>query len=952
MWHYFLFLILPAALRLGLTKVTVSDGGLLLEPLPEEDSEHSTIPVLLEEPQDSYVVRNNPAVLHCKVRDALQVYFECNGELVHHKQHSLQQFVDPMTGIRQLEVSIVVTREAVEDYGGPNKFNCVCHAWSSTGRIHSRKTFVMLAYLKKYFINQPLSTSVEIDGQISLHCLPPEGVPPPKVFWLRNDEIIDTSRETNFIISNEGNLLISQVRLADSGNYTCGAKNIANQRFSETATVTVYVNGGWSTWSPWSECTRRCGRGSKLRSRMCTNPTPLNNGHQCVGEATQRSDCTVLCPAVDGRWTSWSSWSTCGLDCRHHRRRTCSNPKPANGGRYCEGKDLSTGNCTGGMCRAGRETDNLHSYDRNHSKEAITNANITLYVGVFVALAVFLTAMITIIFVVRRIKGRDLSFYSTSETGFVALQPDLTQNAVSISPHLRQGTHNELNGGEKLGLLPCNKNPTPRAPLNSSQTCSTNCSTKILSRTESPLSGLSSVSEAQTDSKCDSGIITNGKSTISFLLPPGVDTECLSWKVVTRAGARISLPHLGIVVTAPKGAVKKGTKEEIYVALLREDKDRPKLSDKQTILSPVMQIGPPGVSLQKPLIISFQHCANLTPRKWNVSLYCSDACIGDEEGLTWREFITLSQETINTPLYCQLDGQQCHFVTDHLARFVLVGESVTKQKAVKSLTLAAFAPSLHSSVDYNIRLYCVENTCAALQGVVEVEKNLGGKLLDTPKPMWFQDGGSNLCLCLEDIGPGWRCKPGANYQEIPFQHVWSGRQNQLHCSFTLEHLDRSLQKIRCHILVYQRGVQAHRQLLRINTDLRDKFSSNPAESLSVLAPSICSSVNTTGDVNFTHPMDNPSEGFRISLTICKQLCACLDPPNTTSNDWRRLAQELGLDRYLNYFASKSSPTEHILDLWEAKHREPTAISDLMNFFRLMGRNDACAIIEKECGPWL
>lgn len=57
-------------------------------------------------------------------------------------------------------------------------------------------------------------------------------------------------------------------------------------------------------------------------------------------------------------------------------------------------------------------------------------------------------------------------------------------------------------------------------------------------------------------------------------------------------------------------------------------------------------------------------------------------------------------------------------------------------------------------------------------------------------------------------------------------------------------------------------------------------------------------------------------------------------------------------RYVQYFATKSSPTEHILNLWEARHREESAITDLMNIFRVMGRMDAAAVMEKDIGAWL
>lgn len=61
-----------------------------------------------------------------------------------------------------------------------------------------------------------------------------------QVFWLKNGEMIDVEKEINYIISNEGNLIINQARLEDMGNYTCGAQNVASRRLSESATLTVY----------------------------------------------------------------------------------------------------------------------------------------------------------------------------------------------------------------------------------------------------------------------------------------------------------------------------------------------------------------------------------------------------------------------------------------------------------------------------------------------------------------------------------------------------------------------------------------------------------------------------------------------------------------------------------------------------------------------------------------
>uniref|UniRef100_A0A0G4F677 PA14 domain-containing protein n=1 Tax=Chromera velia CCMP2878 TaxID=1169474 RepID=A0A0G4F677_9ALVE len=51
------------------------------------------------------------------------------------------------------------------------------------------------------------------------------------------------------------------------------------------------VNGGWSDWSGWSDCTKSCGTGLKTRSRTCTEPAPSDGGRGCTGDATQSSPC-------------------------------------------------------------------------------------------------------------------------------------------------------------------------------------------------------------------------------------------------------------------------------------------------------------------------------------------------------------------------------------------------------------------------------------------------------------------------------------------------------------------------------------------------------------------------------------------------------------------------------------------------------------------------------------
>ncbi|GAV00381.1 hypothetical protein RvY_11239 [Ramazzottius varieornatus] len=56
------------------------------------------------------------------------------------------------------------------------------------------------------------------------------------------------------------------------------------------------VDGHWSQWGKWSNCSVACGNGFSERHRTCDQPAPANYGKFCSGKAKERQPCNQFCP--------------------------------------------------------------------------------------------------------------------------------------------------------------------------------------------------------------------------------------------------------------------------------------------------------------------------------------------------------------------------------------------------------------------------------------------------------------------------------------------------------------------------------------------------------------------------------------------------------------------------------------------------------------------------------
>jgi hypothetical protein len=197
-----------------------------------------------------------------------------------------------------------------------------------------------------------------------------------------------------------------------------------------------------------------CGHGVQTRTRTCDSPAPVNGGPGCDGESVKKQSCEAVCPAQDGAWAAWSAWTACSPDCQQVRRRSCTDPPPSHRGRYCQGRDIVSRNCSGGLCRPEFGTpaasNNLLPVllygggggsvpeagdDRGSTSGSggttnnLPTSDLTLYIGLAVAFLVFVLVVFVIVRLLHRKRPSNSGYIAA---GTVTNQLDLLQLLCSL----------------------------------------------------------------------------------------------------------------------------------------------------------------------------------------------------------------------------------------------------------------------------------------------------------------------------------------------------------------------------------------------------------------------------------------------------------------------------------------------------------------------------------------
>ncbi|KAJ4926571.1 hypothetical protein JOQ06_008744 [Pogonophryne albipinna] len=735
-----------------------------------------------------------------------------------------------------------------------------------------------------------------------------------QVEWLKNEETLNSAGAID--TRGDHNLIISEARLSDSGNYTCVASNIVAKRRSATATVVVYVNGGWSSWTDWSPCNVRCGRGVQKRSRTCTNPAPLNGGAFCEGMSVQKSSCNTLCP-VDGSWAEWSDWSVCSSECERQRSRECTAPEPKHGGRLCDGGALATDNCTGGLCTQNRKL--LHDAK---PQDVESSSDVALYSGL-AAGVVTVVLLIIAVTLYRRSQseyGVDVIDSSALTGGFQSfsfktsrqanpllmnssMQPDLTVSRTYTSPMCFQDSIDKDLMAERSLL-----DPLPNLKVKG---VAERAEYHVMSHPQTFPRGLApdyrGVPVGTTLGRRGKNLFTPQVS-----LTPSRPLHKAT-AVFGYAGGRLVVPSTGISLLVPHGGISEDTTWEMYMIINQEDSISVSEEGSEVFLSPAVTYGPPGLDLSCPIAMTIAHCAEVAANNWTIRLK------RQTQENKWEEVMSVDEES--TSCYCLLETQRCHVLLEHPGRYALVGEPLN-QEAAKRLRLAVFgSPDSNNSLGFTLRVYCVDDTPHAFQEVAVGEHSRGGRLLEEPKMMLFRGNTFSLQVSIQDVPQLlWSIKPFTTCQEFSFSQVWASSQCPLQCAFSLERYSHSSSQLSCKISVRQ--VKGEEQILQVYTSVVE----NEKGVVPFFTQSDCTITSQTG-----------SRAFKIPLSIRQRISATFDTANAKGKDWQLLAQKLHIDRNLCYFACQESPSSVILSLWEAQHQDSGDLDSLASALEEIGK---------------
>lgn len=157
-------------------------------------------------------------------------------------------------------------------------------------------------------------------------------------------------------------------------------------------------------------------------------------------------------------------------------------------------------------------------------------------------------------------------------------------------------------------------------------------------------------------------------------------------------GDVLYLDNMGISLHIPEGAVKHGETKVIALVLNWDLSDNPEMKKEESLVSPVVYVGPHGLKLEKRCTLVFRHCA-FNRNQIRV--------MRSETELTHKKTWTAACEEGDTTGTCNLTPDECQLNIDTFTLYTCIQTPLDNTIGKKWLQIAVFACPLRSEINHH-----------------------------------------------------------------------------------------------------------------------------------------------------------------------------------------------------------------------------------------------------------
>lgn len=427
--------------------------------------------------------------------------------------------------------------------------------------------------------------------------------------------------------------------------------------------------------------------------------------------------------------------------------------------------------------------------------------------------------------------------------------------------------------------------------------------------------------------------------------------------LVTSRGDCLVLDNMGITLWVPPNAVPVGEEKLVCLVLNWDLSDNPSMLETESLVSPVVYVGPHGLKLNKPCELRYRHCA-YDPR--HIVVMRSETDLYEDK--QWATMCGQESQGDN----CSLTSDECRLKINSFTLFTCIQRPLRNLKMAKWLQIAAFSTPLTKRIDHHeVRVYFLNKTPCALQWAIQNEAKFNHVLMCPEKAFLFHGQLKDILdirVMLKYLSSEWESIEGDEYERVPYLHVWHGqcphivmcfkkksqqpvRELNFHLNVYQETMENEGEKVVVHATEDPKQLIDNSCIINIHTSQSQESGSFPNVEVKKTEENVNVSVNSAPccSAPFFEQVCKDSTHY-IPYELRSKLKIKLDPTNPLGNDWRRLADFLNLSQFIEYLKClQSSPTEELLCVVE--HRNMT-LEELAAMLHDIRRLDAETIVRE------